>query len=101
MHVPEPSSARLPGASTNGVSWKAVSVEGKLQGFKVSRLQSSRTRRVVDLFAANPGIRNSETSKSCNLTFPLFSSMRGGVVDDVHGSCYYQTVPRVKSGLPV
>src|SRR5467141_2591292 len=27
--------------------------------------------------------------------------MRGRVVDDVRGSCYYQTVPRVKSGLPV
>jgi hypothetical protein len=40
MHVPESSSARLPGASVNGVSWKAVSVEGKLQGFKVSGFQS-------------------------------------------------------------
>src|SRR5882762_2889812 len=27
--------------------------------------------------------------------------MHRGVVDDVQGSCYYQTVPRVKSGLPV
>src|SRR5450759_272888 len=27
--------------------------------------------------------------------------MHGRVVDDVQGSCYYQTVPRVKSGLPV
>jgi hypothetical protein len=30
-----------------------------------------------------------------------FSSMPPTVVDDVQGSCYYQTVPRVKSGLPV
>ena len=27
--------------------------------------------------------------------------MRGRVVDDVQRSCYYLTVPRVKSGLPV
>src|SRR5208282_3156923 len=33
--------------------------------------------------------------------FPSFSSMRWRVVDDVQCSCYYQTVPRVKSGLPV
>jgi len=27
--------------------------------------------------------------------------MQRGVVDDVQVSCYYQKVPRVKSGLPV
>jgi len=29
------------------------------------------------------------------------SEMRPRVVDDVQVSCYYQKVPRVKSGLPV
>jgi len=32
---------------------------------------------------------------------PCLFKMRRTPVDDVQGSCYYQTVPRVKSGLPV
>src|SRR6266852_1803489 len=50
----------------------------------VSRLQVSKLR-----------ILNFATLK------PRISQMRRTVVDDVQGSCYYQTVPRVKSGLPV
>jgi len=38
------------------------------------------------------------TPVTCDL---LFSEMHRRVVDDVQGSCYYQKVPRVKSGLPV
>src|SRR5271166_3172663 len=36
-----------------------------------------------------------------NRTYHVLTTMRRTVVDDVQGSCYYQTVPRVKSGLPV
>ena len=43
---------------------------------------------------------NFETLKPSSV-LPPFPSMRGRVVDDVQRSCYYQTVPRVKSGLPV
>ena len=47
--------------------------------------------------------RRLKTLKLCNLETlkPALSSMRGRVVDDVQLSCYYQKVPRVKSGLHV
>jgi hypothetical protein len=57
------------------------------------------------MLAGDLGPCNPETSKRRNVETlkpgTFLSSMRRTVVDDVQCSCYYQTVPRVKSGLPV
>jgi hypothetical protein len=62
-----------------------------LQDFK------SRGSRAAVPFADDEPVQKAET---LNLLYSHLS-MRRTAVDDVQGSCYYQTVPRVKSGLPV
>jgi hypothetical protein len=101
----------------NAVNRKGVSVEGhwdfeqlhvsKFSSFK-SSFPASRLQRRIQIAPTGGEMKNlgSETRAPRHGSldapgFPLCSSMRRRVVDDVQGSCYYQTVPRVKSGLPV
>src|SRR5260221_2779847 len=76
-----------------GILSKGRGQVSEFQGCKISRSSlraSAASRPAASLKPSKPW--NFETS---------FSSMRRRAVDDVQGSCYYQTVPRVKSGLPV
>jgi hypothetical protein len=69
-----------------------------LQDFKLA----ARTRRCRLQTTRRHGTTPKSVQKAETLNL-LYShlSMRRTAVDDVQGSCYYQTVPRVKSGLPV
>ena len=76
--IHEPSSRPFPGRERS-VWRKAASVEGHREFEQVHGASS-----VVDNAVATPSFE-----------------MQPRVVDDVQVSCYYQKVPRVKSGLPV